>query len=1136
MSGHSLAYFMLILVVISRSGFGQLPPDMQKKDRPQHPVAVKLLGEIIEQRSQLKLTGDIDSLKSSLADIDRLVAQTKEVRELEIRKSGLEAPTTKRLNLLVEGFERLSDRVARITTLVEKKEHRLAAETMRFVAAMDRAWTGKYDPDSQPLVKSARDQSELASAQTSPFESLKKQIQTEINAKRFAEVRKLYSQLVEEQRSQLGPDHSEVADTISSLSYIEYTQANLERTIELEKMARDILEQIYDKSHWYVRRIEVRLQSLERLLKISPELQARVIGVETDIHFLENALRQRTAKERQELLVGALAGLKLIHEQVGTDSFIYAKSMSFVARAYSKYQNPSEANYRFELADRAMRALKLDQTADYANLMSQWSGVCKVLGDDERAINLIRDAIDINRKVQGEEHLEYIIPMENFGTYFFQSRAFDKALFVYEKVAKLRFALSGPTDLSYLQAREKIAATLFSLRRFKEAEPLLTELSAQRKPEPGSENVLDISLAHMQGNLAERQGKHDAAIRHFEHAVELEERVHGKNDKHYAVALANLAGSLMRSGNDPRIGTLLTDALKIDRAHVDRVSHGQTERQHFRTLEEFRPSLFLYLTFAINAGNQDREAYDQILAWKGRSFRERWASNASRHAAATQLLDAYVDLCRRLSNFATSIDQLGEKAPDQTQFMKLVEDKERVWRTLTRTTVSTNDVVQATADEIQKAIPNQVALVDYLYYKHLTIPDAADPVFEQRILAVIVRAGQPVKLIPVGSAKSAETAILTWRKELKAGQGIADAKASNASQQHRLRAQLWTPVEEYLQGITTVVICPDGMLDLLPWDALPSQKAGQYLIEDYAIHKTPVAQFVVRANRSSTDAVSMLLLGNPTYEVKVSGPEVPLNGMRFGALPGTANEVAAIAKLYDSQKSEGKFAPLQLLQGHSATEPAVRQLSTDARYLHLATHGFFRPEVWQLQKAGPLQTNARKQVRTFAPEVLSGIALTAANNGPTRKTDAPANSIPDDGLLTALEVTSLDLHNVDLVVLSACDTSVGLIEDNESTMGLQQSFQIAGARATISSLWPVDDAATQALMVEFYRNLWEEKRSQGDALRQAQLTMLNHYDPAKQALSPRGLKLIKPQQADDKEQSRLHPRYWACFTLSGDWR
>lgn len=192
--------------------------------------------------------------------------------------------------------------------------------------------------------------------------------------------------------------------------------------------------------------------------------------------------------------------------------------------------------------------------------------------------------------------------------------------------------------------------------------------------------------------------------------------------------------------------------------------------------------------------------------------------------------------------------------------------------------------------------------------------------------------------------------------------------------------------------------------------------------------------------------------------------------------------------------------------------------------------------MWNSRQSGPLQTHAQQQVKIFIPEVLCGIALTAANNGLTRKATAPANEIPDDGLLTALEVTTLDLRNVDLVVLSACDTSVGVVQANESTLGLQQSFQIAGARATIASLWPVDDAATQTLMVEFYRNLWEEKRSQGDALRQAQLSMLERYDPAKQVLRARGLKLVKPQPAGPKVPSRLQPLYWACFTLSGDWR
>jgi CHAT domain-containing protein len=112
---------------------------------------------------------------------------------------------------------------------------------------------------------------------------------------------------------------------------------------------------------------------------------------------------------------------------------------------------------------------------------------------------------------------------------------------------------------------------------------------------------------------------------------------------------------------------------------------------------------------------------------------------------------------------------------------------------------------------------------------------------------------------------------------------------------------------------------------------------------------------------------------------------------------------------------------------------------------------------------------------------------------------------------------------------------LGAVEIGEGSLGLQQSFQIAGARATISSQWKVDDSATQTLMVEFYRNLWEEKLPQGEALRQAQLSMLNRYDPAKQSLQSRGLKLVNPGQAE-KANDRLQPFYWASFFLSGDWQ
>jgi CHAT domain-containing protein len=102
-------------------------------------------------------------------------------------------------------------------------------------------------------------------------------------------------------------------------------------------------------------------------------------------------------------------------------------------------------------------------------------------------------------------------------------------------------------------------------------------------------------------------------------------------------------------------------------------------------------------------------------------------------------------------------------------------------------------------------------------------------------------------------------------------------------------------------------------------------------------------------------------------------------------------------------------------------------------------------------------------------------------------------------------------------------------------LGLQRAFQVAGVRSTVTSLWKVDDAATQALMVEFYKNLWERRMSKLEALRQAQLTMLNRYDSSSGELKARGLTLTNPGQKASAD-TRLAPYYWASFVLSGDWQ
>jgi CHAT domain-containing protein len=127
-------------------------------------------------------------------------------------------------------------------------------------------------------------------------------------------------------------------------------------------------------------------------------------------------------------------------------------------------------------------------------------------------------------------------------------------------------------------------------------------------------------------------------------------------------------------------------------------------------------------------------------------------------------------------------------------------------------------------------------------------------------------------------------------------------------------------------------------------------------------------------------------------------------------------------------------------------------------------------------------------------------------------------------------VAELDLSGVELVTLSACETGLGQTAGGEGVLGLQRSIQLAGARTTVASLWGVRDEATRALMVEFYENLWVKQLPRGEALRQAQLTMLR--EGIDRGLATRGPHRVAP----DEVSGRLPPYFWAAFVLSGDWR
>ncbi len=125
------------------------------------------------------------------------------------------------------------------------------------------------------------------------------------------------------------------------------------------------------------------------------------------------------------------------------------------------------------------------------------------------------------------------------------------------------------------------------------------------------------------------------------------------------------------------------------------------------------------------------------------------------------------------------------------------------------------------------------------------------------------------------------------------------------------------------------------------------------------------------------------------------------------------------------------------------------------------------------------------------PMIRSGLVLAGANYA--WRTGKPLREGVEDGILTAYEISQMNLSNTELVVLSACETGLGDIQGNEGVYGLQRAFKIAGVKYLVMSLWQVPDQETSIFMTAFYRHWLENKKSIPDAFRTTQQEMRERF-------------------------------------------
>jgi tetratricopeptide (TPR) repeat protein len=479
-----------------------------------------------------------------------------------------------------------------------------------------------------------------------------------------------------------------------------------------------------------------------------------------------------------------------------------------------------------------------------------------------------------------------------------------------------------------------------------------------------------------------------------------------------------------------------------------------------------------------------------------------------------------------------------------------------------------------------------------------------------RYLAFVLPAGKPdgMQMIDLGEAEPINQLIADFRAILTvAPQDRPDrdlvrrqaepASALDADPGSRLRAALFDRLTPALGDRRRLFLAPDGALAWLPFEVLPLED-GRPLIDAYQISYLSCGRDALCLGAASEGPTTdPLVIADPDFELaaamtadrqaeevdrsqKKPGWWSRLFGRRQVAAPVASDATAALAvalelpgrhsrelrrghfhcnRLPGTRVEGERVADLLRVRpwlGAAALEGRLKHACRSPRLLHLATHGFFLPDRrddpekdraglglsdWQAG-AGPGRLEGPGMEN---PLLRSGLVLAGVNTWFQGGATPPE---AEDGLLTAEDVSGLDLTATELVVLSACQTGLGEVHAGEGVFGLRRAFVLAGAKTLVMSLWKVPDLATALLMERFYENLLSRRRGRAESLHAAQLYTrgVTVGELRSRWLSPELIDRLAAADAGGRKHLQMlagqpdehrpfeHPFYWGAFICQGD--
>ena len=774
-------------------------------------------------------------------------------------------------------------------------------------------------------------------------------------------------------------------------------------------------------------------------------------AAESALNKLITSLSIRTEPEMVELYIQSLQEQGVLYLQTG----FYSKAEKNLLQAYELATTGMNRDYLLtELSN------NLAQVYDKLNIY-------------DKALRYYKESLGRCRMSYEENSLPCVILQNNIAGIYLKENDIQQAISGYQKVVAEFARLLAPVDPLYITSLNNLATAYRKNNDLKKAGEYLDKARNLLKKNGADKDDLAAAVLNNIAVLNTAQGDYEEAAVHYKNAYEIKRSIYGDNSILLMDLISNLAVTYWALNKPQEAIPLFKKSMELGTRQISYVFPNLNETEQVQFYQKLKEDFERFNTMVIQWADKDDELIAQMFQnrtiLKSLQFfthqRRKNHIGLKNDPELNELVSRVKDCRDRLGHlYQLPLDLVN----DGTRVAALEKEIDALEKRISLRSSEALYAGNLTSEEVHwktlvsKLQPDDaiVEIVRFRKYdrqssRNKEVFGFADSVYYAALILTNETREKP-ELVIFKDGNNLESRFYYYYK---------NAMRYNVVD-HLSYHFFWRPLESRLEGKSRIFLSADGVFHKVNVNTLRDPLMKKFLLEKYDIvHLLNPIQFLENRSPVSNAKRDAVLMGDPVFDVDLKTPrERSLEFSHFGGLPGTEEELRAIDKLL----RERSWKTSLYLKG-AATESNLKAVHSPT-ILHLASHGFFSSDIVSLN------TEAKKEFLFH-----SGIALTGAN----KSISSGSTAFDNDGIVTAFEVMNLDLTNTRLVVLSACETGLGKIENGEGVFGLQRSFMQAGARNVLISLWKVDDAATRDLMIKFYGYL-AEGESMHDSLKKAQ--------------------------------------------------